>query len=313
MISKLAYYLIVLPLSYLPLQILYCFTDFIYLLFISVFPYRRKVVRGNLTRSFPDKSMSEIIKIERKFYRHFTDLLAEGIKNLSISKKELSKRLKVENPEVLEKLFIQQKSVLFASGHYNNWEWLITYQNILFSHQAMGIGKPLTNQFWDEKINNKRSRFGMKVIHAQNFNQKINEEKNKPIAILVLGDQSPGDSRKSYWMNFLNQFTAMMFGTEQIAHEYNFPIVFYHMTKIKRGYYSIHLELVVDDPQLMKYGEITEILAKKLEKIIESKPEYWIWTHKRWKREIPEDLEELTASQKAKFNSKYFPSNNENA
>ena len=60
--------------------------------------------------SFPDKSEKEILKIERQFYHHFTDILAEGIKNLSISKRELSKRLVVENSELMNKLYTKNKS-----------------------------------------------------------------------------------------------------------------------------------------------------------------------------------------------------------
>lgn len=305
MIAKIAYYLFVIPLSLLPLRILYLFTDFFYILIILFIPYRKKVVHENLKRSFPDKKDKEIRTIERKFYRHFTDLLAEGIKNLTISKEQLSKRLVVKNTEIMDKLYKEKKSVLLVSGHYNNWEWLITSQNNLFSHQAMGIGMPLTSKFWDKKINERRSRYGMKVVNVKNFKTAIEAEKNNPIAILVLSDQSPGDSRKSYWMNFLNQQTAVLFGAEQMANEYNFAVVFFAMKKVKRGYYEMDLSLISDEPKAMKWGEITEQHAKMLEKEIVAAPEFWIWSHKRWKRDIPSDLEELKSEQQSKFNSKY--------
>ena len=305
MIAKIAYYLFVIPLSLLPLRILYLFTDFFYILIILFIPYRKKVVHENLKRSFPDKKDKEIRTIERKFYRHFTDLLAEGIKNLTISKEQLSKRLVVKNTEIMDKLYKEKKSVLLVSGHYNNWEWLITSQNNLFSHQAMGIGMPLTSKFWDKKINERRSRYGMKVVNVKNFKTAIEAEKNNPIAILVLSDQSPGDSRKSYWMDFLNQQTAVLFGAEQMANEYNFAVVFFAMKKVKRGYYEMDLSLISDEPKAMKWGEITEQHAKMLEKEIVAAPEFWIWSHKRWKRDIPSDLEELKSEQQSKFNSKY--------
>ncbi len=305
MIAKIAYYLFVIPLSLLPLRILYLFTDFFYILIILFIPYRKKVVHENLKRSFPDKKDKEIRTIERKFYRHFTDLLAEGIKNLTISKEQLSKRLVVKNTEIMDILYKEKKSVLLVSGHYNNWEWLITSQNNLFSHQAMGIGMPLTSKFWDKKINERRSRYGMKVVNVKNFKTAIEAEKNNPIAILVLSDQSPGDSRKSYWMNFLNQQTAVLFGAEQMANEYNFAVVFFAMKKVKRGYYEMDLSLISDEPKAMKWGEITEQHAKMLEKEIVAAPEFWIWSHKRWKRDIPSDLEELKSEQQSKFNSKY--------
>lgn len=305
MFAKFGYYFLVIPISRLPLFVLYLFTDFFFILLITIVPYRKKVVRTNIERSFPDKSIKELHKIERKFYRHFCDILAEGVKNLTISKNELSNRLTVKNPEIMDQLYAKGKSVLLVSGHYNNWEWLITSQNNLFKHLALGIGMPLTSTFWDKKINERRSRFGMKVIHSKNFKETIETEKENPIAVLVLGDQSPGDSRKSYWMDFLNQQTAVLFGTEQMAHEYDFAVVFFVMKKISRGKYEMHLETITENPSLMKWGEITEKHTHLLEKEIIDNPSFWIWSHKRWKRDIPNDLEVLKAEQKDKFNKKH--------
>ena len=305
MLAKFIYYLLVIPSSYLPMWIIYLFTDFFYLLLILFIPYRKKVVRTNLRKSFPTLSLSEIKKIERKFYRHFTDLLAEGVKNFTISKKRIAKRMYVENPEIMDELYAKNKSVILVSGHYNNWEWLVTSQNNLFKHQALGIGMPLSNKFWDEKINKHRSRFGMKVVNAKNFKQAIASESNNPIAILVLGDQSPQDSNKSYWMQFLNQPTAVLFGTEQMANEYDFAVVFFKMIKVKRGHYKMCLTLVTEEPRSLNWGEITESHTHLLEEEIIKSPEFWIWSHKRWKRDIPADLEQLKKEQFAKFNSKY--------
>src|SRR5690554_4895464 len=147
--AALAYYLFVYPLSLLPLSIIYVFSDILYVLLLTVFPYRKKVINTNLRNSFPEKTNEEIKKLRQAFYRHFTDLLAESIKNLSMSKNELLKRVQVVNPEVVEQLYAKNKSVLLVSGHYNNWEWVISSLNILFSHQAVGIGMPLSQKFWD--------------------------------------------------------------------------------------------------------------------------------------------------------------------
>jgi len=272
---------------------------------ILVIPYRRKVVRLNLQKSFPEKSASELKVIERRFYHHFTDILVESVKNLSISKKALNKRMTIENPELMDRLFADGKSVLLVSGHYNNWEWIITTQNNLFKHKAFGIGKPLTSTFWDKKINDRRSRFGMNIINASNLKQNLKNDKNNPIATLILGDQSPGDSHKSYWMNFLHQDTAVVFGTEQLANEYDFAVVYFNLKKVKRGYYKMVLKLVTDTPKSLSWGEITEIHTKMLEKDIQEKPEFWIWTHKRWKREKVEDIVAFKKQQKDKFNARY--------
>jgi len=305
MLSKITFYVFVYPLSHLPLWLLYAFTDVLYFFLYYIIGYRKKVIINNLRNSFPTKTEDEIKTITQKFYHHFTDLLAEGVKNLSISKKELKKRVIVENPELITQLYNHNKSVLLVSGHYNNWELLITSQSLLFPHQAVGIGKPLTSKFWDKKLNELRARNGMWIINNRNVNEKLTEWKDETIAILSLSDQSPGDSLKSYWMEFLNQPTAVLFGTELLANEYNMSVVFFHMKKVKRGHYSIHLELITENPHNEKYGYITETHTKKLEQIVRQKPEFWLWSHKRWKREIPKDLEELKAKQKKRFEQKY--------
>lgn len=303
--AAVAYYLFVLPLSYLPLRIIYFLADFLYFILRFVFPYRKAVIQQNLQIAFPTKTQQEIDLLTNKFYRHFSDLLAEGIKNLSISERELKKRFKVLNPEILEDLFKKQKNVLLVSGHYNNWEWLITAQNLLFSHQAVGIGMPMTSKFWDKKINSRRSRFGMQIVHSKNVRQFMHEKHLKPIATLVLGDQSPGDTLKSYWMPFLNKMTAVQFGCEMLAHTHQQAVVFFITRKVKRGYYEMDLRLITANPSEMKWGEITEAHTKLLEKEILKTPESWIWSHKRWKREEPKDFEVLREEQKLKFYERF--------
>lgn len=304
MLSAFAYYVLVYPLSLLPLRLMYLFTDFFYLLLISIVPYRRKVVRKNIENSFPELSVREKRKIERKFYHHLTDLLAEGVKNLSISRKQLLKRFKVENPELLNQLYDQGKSVLLVSGHYNNWEWLITGQNLLFKHQAVGIGMPLSNGFWDKKLNERRSRFGMKVIHSKIVHDYFKNSKEQS-ATLVLADQSPGDSLKCYWTRFLNQQSGILYGPEMLANQYNQAVVYFSLKKVKRGHYSMKLKEITKSPRELEYGKIMESFVQSLEETIKEAPQYWLWSHKRWKRDVPEDLNGLRKEQIRKFNNRF--------
>ena len=303
--AALAYYILVIPLSLLPLPVLYLFTDFFFLLLITVVPYRKKVIDENLKRSFPKLSDQERNRIRRKFYRHFTNILAEGIKNLTISKSSLQKRFKVRNPEVMDQLASQGKNVLLVSGHYNNWEWLITSQALLFPFEAYGIGMPLSSKFWDKKVNARRSRFGMNVIHAGNYRKALAKKTDRPKAVLVLSDQSPGNSRKSFWTDFLNQNTAVLFGAEMMANELDYAVVYFTTHQTKRGHYEMELELITDQARTLSWGEITEKHVRLLEKEILKKPQHWLWSHKRWKREIPQDLAQLKLQQIEKFTSKY--------
>jgi KDO2-lipid IV(A) lauroyltransferase len=301
----LLYYLIVLPISFLPLGLLYKFSDLLYFIFIRIFAYRKTVILGNIQRSFPTKSDAEHQQLVKEFYRHFSDILVEGIKNLTISKQQLTKRMVVRNPELMQELYDEKRNVILVSGHFNNWEWLISAQNLLFKHQAFGIGMPMTNKFWDKKVNQRRERFGMQVINSSNYQIKFRTFKKKPFAVLTLGDQSPAHSTKSYWLNFLDQDTAVLFGTEQMANDYDFKVVFFVIHKIKRGFYELELKLITKNAKSMDWGEITEMHTKLLEDEIIKNPSQWLWSHKRWKREIPQDLSELKRKQKKYFEERF--------
>jgi len=303
--SAFVYYFIVYPISLLPLWVIYIFTDFFYLLLIYVFPYRKKLIRKNIFKSFPHASHGHRKKINRAFYKHLCDLLAESIKNISISERELRKRFKVSDHTLVNKLFAEGKNILLVSGHYNNWEWMITAQNLLLRHQAVGIGMPLSNAFWNGKLNQRRGRFGMKILNANNVHAYLAQTHTKPTATLVLADQAPGNSLKAYWMNFLNQKTAVFFGCEQLAHQYNSAVVFFVINKRRRGYYKVDFQLICENPSEMHYGEITEKHTNLLERSINKNPEYWLWSHNRWKRHIPENLEELRAELKEKFETRF--------
>jgi KDO2-lipid IV(A) lauroyltransferase len=303
MMSALLYYCVVYPLSLLPLWILYRISDVLFLLFMSILPYRKKVVQSNIEKSFPDLSPRDQAVLVRGFYRHFSDLLIESIKNLSISKEELLRRMKVLNPEVLQDLEQSEKSVLIVSGHFNNWEWFITAQALLVPFESYGIGMPLSNGFWDKKLTERRQRFGLTVVNAQNYKEMFEQE--KAVSVLVLSDQAPADARKSYWMEFLHQPSPVLFGVEQMANEFDLTVVYFTMKKIKRGQYSVEFQILTEDPKSLLYGALTEKHVQLLEESIIDQPCNWLWSHKRWKREIPTDLDALKAAQKSKFDEKY--------
>ena len=311
-ISFLLYYLIVLPISWLPMSILHMISDVLYLLLIYLIPYREKLIRKNIYHSFPNATHKERVEIKRKFYRHFADLIVEGIKNLSISENELLRRFKISNPDLLKQLYKKNKNVLLVGGHYNNWEWLISSQNFLFRNQAVGIGMPISNVFFNQKINERRARFGMKILHPNFIHEFYESPQPKPYATLILSDQSPGNSEKSFWMNFLNQPTAVLFGCELIAHQYDQAVVYFTISKPKRGHYLMHLELITESPKTLKWGEITTQHTHLLERDIIKKPEFWLWSHNRWKRKIPKDIELLRTTQKENFNRKFNSINSQN-
>ncbi len=265
------------------------------------------MVIDNVKKSFPDKSEEEQKKIIKKFYKYFTELLAESVKNLTISEKNLRNRIIVENPELMEELYKEKKHVLLLSSHFYNWEMLITAQSLIFKQQAIGIGTPLSNKFWDKKINDRRERFGMKVVNSNNYKTvlKAYKKENIPTATLILGDQSPGKDENCYWTTFLNQQTAFFFGAEVLANQMDATVVYGVLKREKRGYYKLLLKEITQQPLIQGYGEITKKYIQLLEKDINTNLYAWLWSHKRWKKQIPENLNQIQKEHKERFQAKF--------
>jgi len=289
--SPIIYYLIIKPLSRLPLSLLYYLSDFIFILVYHLLGYRKKVVFSNLRNSFPGKDSDEIKEIAQRFYHHFCDVIIESIKLFSISREEGIKRFKVVNPEISDKYFDEGKSLIGVGGHYNNWEMLATLLDPQIKHQSVGIYTKLTNPFFEKKFSQSRTKFGMELLPKKEVKQFYAEDNNRLTIAIFAIDQSPSSATKRvYWMDFLNQETPVMFGSEKYAREYNYPVLFATVNKIKRGYYELAFEVLEENPTQAEYGSIIEKATRRLEKQILEKPEFWLWSHKRWKRKR-EDFE----------------------
>jgi KDO2-lipid IV(A) lauroyltransferase len=270
-------------LSMIPFRALYFLSDILFYIIFYVIKYRRKVVEKNLFNAFPEKSISERYEIEKKFYVHFLDLIFESIKSMTISQKEIQKRFVFKNPEEITKYTDTGKSIIAVSGHYGNWEWGPLASANTFKSNVLVVYKPLTNKRFEKLLNLIRSRFGAIMVPMKLTLRKIVEYKSNPSIIVLVGDQTPPKEESHFFTRFLNQQTAIFLGVEKIAIKTNYPIFYFNITKIKRGHYECLLKLLVDKPKLTNEYEITHIHTQELEKIIRSKPEYWLWSHKRWK------------------------------
>lgn len=289
MTSRLLYYLVLKPFSYLPLSILYGISDFLYLVLYKGIKYRQKLVRTNLVNSFPEKSIAEIVKIEQGFYSHFFDLIVESVRLFSSSEAELKKRNKVLNPEVMDALYDEGKSIILVGGHYNNWETGAAILSTQVKHHIVGIYAPLSNQFFNTEILKSRERFGMEMLSKKIVKAGFEQNKEKLTATIFATDQSPTYSKSVHWTRFLNQPTAVLLGSEVFAKEYDYPVVYIYVSKVKRGYYEMEAKLLEKNPTQTHVGEIIEKHTRWLENQINETPQYWLWTHKRWKRKMKEE------------------------
>jgi KDO2-lipid IV(A) lauroyltransferase len=270
-------------LSLLPFWILYLFSDILYFLLFHIIKYRRKVVELNLKNSFPEKTVADRLDIEKKFYKHLSDLIFESIKTLSISPKSLKKRFIFSNLHELTKYYDEGKSVIAVSGHFGNWEWGPLAAAYELKGKVLVVYKPLSDKRFEKLVTSMRSRFGAILVPMKHTLRKIIEYNSQPHVLVLVGDQTPPREESQYFINFLNQPTAIFLGVEKIAVRTNKPVIYFSINKIKRGYYECLFKPLVEIPDQTKEYEITNIHTQVLENIIRKNPEYWLWSHKRWK------------------------------
>jgi Kdo2-lipid IVA lauroyltransferase/acyltransferase len=281
---RLFFYLLILPVSMMPTRILYGISDFMYVLIYLIFGYRRETVRKNLSNSFPEMNQEEYKALEKQFYAHLCDLIVESVKAFSISKSETQNRFVHRNPEIFQKFMQEGRNVTLVGGHYGNWELFAVSVGLDISHQPVALYTPLKNKFFNQKITKSRSRFGLEMKSYAEVKELATKKDQKPIVVIFGSDQCPKLSQQPHWMEFLNQETGVQFGTEKFARDYNTPVVYGVIHKIKRGFYEIEYRMICEHPELLPPGQITELHTKELEKDIRANPAYWLWTHKRWKR-----------------------------
>lgn len=268
----------------MPLAVLYRISDVLAPLLFYVIPYRKKVVMANLRRSFPERSEHELKKLGFAFYRHFCDILIEGVRLFSMPRKEILKRFVVLNPEVTDRFYDEGRSLVVVGAHYNNWEILASGINDQIRHQAVGIYARLENAFFNKKFMDSRSKHGLHLISTKEVAGFFATPQPNPTFTLFASDQSPTYNKTVYWTNFLGQDTAVATGTERFARKYDQPVIYGNIDKVKRGYYTLTMEVLFEHPSETAEGEISEAYTRKIETQIKADPRYWLWTHKRWKR-----------------------------
>lgn len=276
-------------LSLLPFWFLYMLSDAVFIVLFYVLHYRRNVIEKNLKNAFPEKTLSERKSIERKFYHYLSDLLVESIKITTISEKQLRKHFPVQNPELLEEYFAEGQSVIGAVGHYGNWEMAALSLGLSTKKKKLIVYKPIRNKQIEEAVNRTRRKFGAQLVPMKETMRTLVSLKNEPTITVLVSDQTPVLAETQYFVDFLNQPTAVFLGVEKMAKLTNSAVIFCDISVIKRGYYSCTFVPLIKDPKLSPGHEITDTHVRYLEKIIRKKPEYWLWSHKRWKFK-PEDI-----------------------
>ena len=281
----LAYPLLIL-ISFLPFRLLYVLSDIVFVLVYYVFGYRRKVVKANLLIAFPDYTDARRKEIEIKFYKHMCDMFLEMMKTMSISKQEMEKRFVFKILDVYLDLEKKGKSIAMMMAHYASYEWAIL-MNTKISFEAFAIYKRLSNPYFDNLVRKIRSNFKTRLIHTREsvgIIERNEIEKNQGLYGFI-SDQSPRAKGRRYLGLFMGIEVPVFTGAEMLAKRFDMNVIYLKVTKVKRGFYEAEIEILAEDVKNVPDYQITDLFLKKVENQINEAPEYYLWTHKRWKHQ----------------------------
>ncbi|WP_417873537.1 lysophospholipid acyltransferase family protein [Xanthomarina gelatinilytica] len=279
--------------SILPFRLLYLFSDGIYIIIYHIIGYRKKTVKENLHLVFPDKSNKEIKTITKTFYHHLCDMIVESIKSMTISEAEMKKRFVIKNVDQILELEKENKSIVLMCGHYASWEWIFILQRYI-NHKGYAIYKRLANKYFDALVKRIRAKYNSYLITTkETFTVLMAAKKKGELTINgFAADQSPKHDKAFHWQEFMNIKVPVHTGAELLAKKLDMAVVFLKVKKLKRGYYEATIETITKTPREYKDYDITDIFLKRLEAQIYEAPEYYLWTHKRWKHrdKVPENF-----------------------
>jgi KDO2-lipid IV(A) lauroyltransferase len=280
------FYIFIWLVAWLPLRVLYVFSDFFYLIIYYIVGYRKKIARKNIEKSFPEKSKKELRRIERRFFRYFCDLFIETFYEMHMSEKEVLQRMDLGDIDLIMEQYAKGRSIMLMSAHYGNWEWASAFAlKLPEDMQIYNVYKRLNNKKFDNFMLEIRSKFKGQSVEIHNLlRTMVNLRKEGRVSVFgMISDQSPWVGNINHWNTFLNQDTPVITGTEQLAKKFDYPVFYIHIHRVKRGYYKFEYIPVSLEPTLTSEFEISNKYMEILEQKIKAVPEYWLWTHNRWK------------------------------
>ncbi len=274
--------------TYLPLWMLYIIGDVLFFLAFYIVRWRRDIAENNLQRSFPEKSPQEIRTIARRFYYNLGMILAETLWCARADNATMSKRIGIENPEIIKPYTDKGKSVLLMAAHFSNWEWLIFAAGAHLGVPTVAVYKPIRNESINHLVKDMRTHLGSTLIAYKDFAREIVRRRSQVQAYALVADQTPLKKDDKHWSMFLHQETAFFVGTDKLARLIKAPVFFVSTRRIKRGYYMIRFEPLYD-PANDSDGDIDiiENYVRHLERDVISSPADWLWVHKKWKYSRP--------------------------
>ncbi len=270
--------------SRLPARVAYLISDFVFLIIYYIIGYRKKVIINNLKIALPEKTKTELKNLCKKITQHFCDSFIEVIMSMGLSEHEMRERFVYTNLGLIDELRAQNRPIVVMFGHQASYEWTMCIDGQV-DYKIIAVYKPLANKYFNKLIVDIRQKFNSTMITMRQASSSISRSiiSGEMAMYGLVADQSPARYRSQHFTTFFGKTSAVFMGSEKLALAHDTAVVYLAVEKVKRGYYKATFHKITDHASQTKDWEITDAFFDLLEIQIRKQPEYYLWSHKRWK------------------------------
>ena len=208
-------------------------------------------------------------------------IFAEYVHLKNFKNDKLNNHISIEGREYLEKIKNNKKSVVFISGHFNNFE-LMAMQIDKAEVDCAAIYRPLNNPYLNkimEKIR-KRDICKKQIKKGRSGTREIIKLLKKGTSIALMVDQRVREGEKALFFKHLATSTTI---PAQLIKKYNCDLVPIYIERKNKFDFKMYVSKPIKINKNKSSGEITLFINKILEKMILKNVDQWIWTHDRWR------------------------------
>ena len=208
-------------------------------------------------------------------------IFAEYVHLKNFKNDKLNNHISIEGREYLEKIKNNKQSVVFISGHFNNFE-LMAMQIDKAEVDCAAIYRPLNNPYLNkimEKIR-KRDICKKQIKKGRSGTREIIKLLKKGTSIALMVDQRVREGEKALFFKHLATSTTI---PAQLIKKYNCDLVPIYIERKNKFDFKMYVSKPIKINKNKSSGEITLFINKILEKMILKNVDQWIWTHDRWR------------------------------
>ena len=248
---------------------------------IGPFFRSKKLIHQNLIRAFPNIDQKKINELTSAMWGNYGRVFAEYVFIKNFRKTSLNDNIILEGREILERIKKNNEKVVFISGHFSNFE-LMAMQLEKMGIKIAAVYRPLNNVFLNKLMERIRKKYICKNQIKKGIGGlkdllKLNKEGYS--TALMIDQRVTQGSR----LNFFNEKAFTTTIPAQLAKKFNIPVVPIFIERFD----GIKFRMKVHKPLYFSDKSSTDVITGQLNKILEKmildSPNYWIWSHNRWK------------------------------